>query len=188
MKKQIITIAGKPGSGKSCTSKASAAELGFGHFSSGDLMRELGSKRGLDILDTNKVAESDTELDRQVDEKLIDIGKSSSELVIDSRMAWHWIPDSLKIYLDLDLLTAATRIINDSDEERRAKENIPDDPEEYAEQLQQRLTSESYRYWTKYGVDPYNSKNYDLVVDTASASKNDVVARVVGGYTLWITN
>lgn len=185
-KKDIITISGRPGSGKSTVSKASAVELGFEHFSSGDLMRELGSRRGLNILDTNHAAETDDELDRLVDGRLVGIGKTSRELVIDSRMAWHWIPDSLRVYLDLDLQVAAERIIGDMDEERKAREHIPDNPEEYAAQLALRLESEATRYRSKYGVNPYDTKNYDLVIDTAQNSKSQAVSRVVGEYALWI--
>lgn len=188
VKRDIITIGGRPGSGKSTVSKAAAAELGFGHFSSGDLMRKLGEERGLKILDTNRAAETDDTLDRLVDGSLIEIGQSGRELVIDSRMAWHWMPEAMKVFLDLDLQVAAQRIIDSADEERRVREHIPDDPEEYAAQLEARLASESKRYKSKYGVDPYNVKNYDLVVDTHSNDRYEVTARVVGGYTVWIAS
>jgi ABC-type multidrug transport system fused ATPase/permease subunit len=49
MKKQTITIAGSPGSGKSSTAKAIAAVLGFQHFSSGDFFRQLAVERGQSI-------------------------------------------------------------------------------------------------------------------------------------------
>ncbi|MEZ4103369.1 MAG: nucleoside monophosphate kinase [Candidatus Paceibacterota bacterium] len=42
MKKQIITIAGKPGSGKSTTAKRLSGELNYAHFSSGDFFRQVG--------------------------------------------------------------------------------------------------------------------------------------------------
>lgn len=186
--RDIITVAGRPGSGKSSASKATAIELGFEHFSSGDLMRELGNAQGLQIMDTNRQAEKDARFDRIVDGRLIELGKISTELVIDSRMAWHWIPDSLRVYLDLaDLEVAAQRILKDISEERMAREHIPDNPEEYAEQLRLRLASEAERYKSKYGVNPYDTKNYDLVVDTAVHSLPQSTSLIVGEYVLWIT-
>src|SRR5947209_7447349 len=98
-KRRIITISGRPGSGKSTTAKAVAASLGFPHFSSGDLFRLLAKERGIDVLQANLSAEQNAELDRLVDGRLQEIGREDNELVIDSRMAWHWMPTSFKVFL-----------------------------------------------------------------------------------------
>ncbi|HRB82678.1 MAG TPA: nucleoside monophosphate kinase [Acinetobacter johnsonii] len=180
----ILTIAGRPGSGKSTASQNIASQLHLPHFSSGDYMRKLGAERGLNILETNHKAEEDDELDQKVDQKLRELGLLGVSRVIDSRMAWHWIPDSLKVYLDLDLLTAAIRIIKDASEERKAKEHIPDDPEEYAEQLRLRHESEARRYMHKYGVNPYDTKNYDMVVDTHEHDIEQTTGLIVARYLL----
>lgn len=182
----ILTIAGRPGSGKSTASKAVARRLELPHFSSGDYMRQLGAEQGLNILETNHKAEEDDKLDQAVDGKLRELGQAGLSLVIDSRMAWHWIGDSLKVYLDLDLLTAAERIIAGASEERKAREHIPDDPEEYAEQLQLRLASEARRYMLKYGVNPYDTDNYDLVVDTHRHDLEQTTGIVIAEYELWV--
>ena len=102
-KKHIITIAGKPGSGKSTTSKAVAHSLGFTHFSSGDFFRAIGKERGIDVFQANLVAEAEEDIDHLVDEKLRTLGENEDNMVIDSRMAWHWMPYSFRVYLDLDL-------------------------------------------------------------------------------------
>ena len=59
MKKQIITICGGLGSGKSSTAKEVARILGFKHFSSGDFFREVGLELGLSINEINKRGTSD---------------------------------------------------------------------------------------------------------------------------------
>jgi predicted cytidylate kinase len=185
-KKHIITIAGKPGSGKSFTSKTVAANLGYKHFSSGDLFRAIGKERGINVLATNLAAEQEKEIDHMVDEKLRDIYESEDELVIDSRMAWHWMSGSFKVYLDLDLEVAATRILADMDTSRRSAEDIPEKPSEYAERLQDRLDSEIKRYSNLYNVNPYDVNNYDLVIDTQTHSKEQAVDRVITEYKKWI--
>src|SRR5436309_447831 len=112
MKKHIISIAGRPGSGKSTTAKTVAESLGFRHFSTGDLFREIGAQMGIDLLNANFEAEQRApEIDRRVDGRLMDIEKHDDNLVIDSRMAWHFVPSSYKVFLDLDLTVAAGRII-----------------------------------------------------------------------------
>ena len=185
-RKSIITIAGRPGSGKSTAAKRVAAQLGFDHFSSGDLFRALGKERGFDVLQTNLSAEENAEVDHLVDERLRQIGETEDNKVIDSRTAWHWIPSSYKVFLNLDLETAAARILNDMDDARLASEHIKRDPAEYAKTLQTRLDSETRRYKALYDIDPYNMNNYDLVIDTAANSADQVVEQILAGFKAWL--
>ncbi len=185
-KTSIITIAGKPGSGKSSTSKGVAAKLDYRHFSSGDLFRSIAAERGLDVKSANQHAEKESSIDDLVDQRLQEIGRTDSDIVIDSRTAWHWMPNSFKVYLDLDLNIAAKRIIMASDERQTANEYIPEDHEEYVEELQQRLDSEARRYESLYGINPYNTSNYDLVIDTAKYPIDEVVDKIVDAYKTWL--
>ncbi len=186
-KKFIITIAGKPGSGKSVTSKMLAARFGYQHFSSGDLFRAIGKEHGIDdVREINLAAErGELNVDELVDQRLRDIGQTEDQIVIDSRTAWHWIPQSFKVYLDLDLVTAAERILKNIDDFRSSHEYIPDSPEEYALLLEERLASETRRYRKLYDVDPYDTRNYDLVVDTKVNSIEEVVAIIVRHFKDW---
>lgn len=171
--KKIITIAGKPGSGKSTISRMLAEELGYKHFSSGDLFRAIAKEKGVSVDEINVIAETDTSIDEEVDQKLRDL-RDESELIIDSRMAWHWIPESLKVYLDLDLNIAADRIITNNSQERFANEQVAKNAEEYAQQLERRLQSEAKRYMTLYNVNPYDTAHYDLVIDTFKHNPDQV--------------
>lgn len=185
-KKHIITIAGRPGSGKSTAARNVASELGYSHFSSGDLFRAIGKERGIDLLSANHVAEKEVDIDHLVDQKLRDIGANEDEFVIDSRMAWHWMPYSFKVYLDLDLLTAAQRILAAKDASRHDNEHVHEDPEHYAVDLQKRLDSEARRYKTLYDVNPFVLSNYDLVIDTAQYGIEDVARMILDGYRQWV--
>jgi cytidylate kinase len=188
-KKPIITIGGRPGSGKSTTAKGVAKLLHFTHFSSGDLFREVSKQQGQTVLQANQEAEKVdgiSTIDQLVDQKLRDIGNSKSDIVIDSRMAWHWIPDSFRIFLDLDTKTAASRILKDMTPERIAVEHIPEDIDEYARQLDERFASESRRYNKMYNADPYNITNYDLVIDTKANDLETVIQQVIKAYQDWI--
>jgi cytidylate kinase len=185
-KKHIITIAGRPGSGKSTTSRAVAQRLGYEHFSSGDLFRAIGKERGIDVYQTNLVAEKEKDIDQLVDQKLRDIGATQDEVVIDSRLAWHWMPSSFKVFLNLDLLIAAQRILGKDDPFRSAHEHIPDDPAKYATILQDRLDSEARRYKKLYNANPYDTSNYDLVVDSGARSVEEVVEEILAAYRAWL--
>jgi cytidylate kinase len=190
-KKQIITIGGRPGSGKSTTAKAISEQLGFMHFSSGDLFRAVSREHGQDVLQSNLEAEKEdgvSKIDQLVDQRLRDIGTNDNQLVIDSRMAWHWMPYSFRVFLDLDLETAAHRILGGMTPERIQAEHISEDPAEYAESLNERLESEARRYKKMYQINPYDLTNYDLVVDTKVNSVEEVVAQIVEVYTSWATD
>lgn len=185
-KKHIITIAGKPGSGKSTTAKGLTETLQYQRFSSGDFFRAIGKERGIDVFQTNLVAESETNIDELVDQKLRDLGETGDNMIIDSRMAWHWMPYSFRVYLDLDITTAAKRIFTTLEKERLEAESIPDTAQEYAVQLQQRLDSEAKRYKNLYSVNPYDISNYDLVLDTAQHGTQEVQQIIIDAYNAWL--
>lgn len=184
MKKQIITIAGRPGSGKSSAAKGTAKKLGFEHFSSGDLFRSLGRERGVNVLEANLPGVTE-ELDELVDAKLREIGSTKDELVIDSRTAWHWIPTSFKVFLDLDMLIAASRILDEMSDARLASEHIHREPAEYAKILQRRLDIEAERYRRIYGIDPYDPNNYDLVIDTNTHNSEQTIKKIIDAFMKW---
>ena len=192
-KKHIITIAGKPGSGKSTTAKRLAEKLGYDHFSSGDLFREIARTRGQNVKQANLEAEGkrldDDNIDEMVDRRLREIGERDDNKVIDSRTAWHWIPVAFKVFLDLDLDLAADRIIKAmevSDVAGVRNEHIPTSVHAYAQELEERLASESRRYESLYKIDPYTLSNHDFVVDTGMSNPDEVVAKIEAAYNEWL--
>ena len=185
-KTRIITIAGKPGSGKSTASKAVAMELGYEHFSSGDLFRAIGKELGADVHQTNVLANQQHHIDQVVDQRLVDIGEKQERVVIDSRLAWHWIPNSFKVYLDLDLSIAAKRILANIDPKRMENEHIPNNATAYTQALEARLGEETRRYLEKYQADPYKLSNYDLVIDSAKNGPEEVTGMILSEYRKWL--
>jgi cytidylate kinase len=183
----IITIGGKPGSGKSTISKRLAATLGYKHFSSGDLFRAIAREKNISVDAINLLAESDPSIDEAVDAKLRELGETEDEIIIDSRMAWHWIPHSFKVYLQLDLAIAADRIYNAKNTERRESEETATSVREYHAQLETRLESEAKRYMTLYQQNPYDPDHYDLVVDTYEHNPDQVEEIVLREYRAWLT-
>lgn len=178
----IITIGGKPGSGKSTISKRLASLLGYKHFSSGDLFRAIAREKNISVDKINLLAESDPTIDEAVDEKLRELGATENEIVIDSRMAWYWIPHSFKVYLTLDLAIAADRIYNARNEERFENEDTAHSVIEYKAQLEKRLASEAKRYMKLYQQDPYDPSHYDLVIDTHTHNPEQVIEKITEVY------
>ena len=185
MKKEIITICGGLGSGKSSTAKGVAQALGYQHFSSGDLFRQVGLELGLSINEINIRAETDKKIDEMTDQKLRDLG-NGSKLVIDSRTAFHWIPESFKVYLDLPPEIAKNRVVNSLKENplRMQSEKVSTSEEAY-EKLRARLVSEQKRFWDLYKIDNTKKEQFDLVVDTDKNNLQEVIQIIVSAYKNW---
>jgi cytidylate kinase len=186
VKKEIITICGGLGSGKSSTAKRVASELGYQHFSSGDLFRQVGIDMGLSVTELNIHAEKEPEIDFKVDEKLRNLG-NSDKLVIDSRTAYHWIPGSFKVYLELAPEIAKHRVVNSLKENdlRMQSENVRT-PEEAYSKMQLRFESEQKRYWDLYKIDNTKKEAFDLVIDTNKNNLEQVVQIILEGYRNWL--
>ena len=184
MKRELITIAGSLGSGKSSTAKAVAQALGYRHFSSGDLFRKIAAERGESVEATNISAEAQKDIDYQVDELLQKMGKEEDRLVIDSRMAWHWMPESFRVFLFLDLDPAAERVFQDVLNKTRVSEH-GQSLEEVRASIERRFASEQKRYMALYGVNPTDPKNFDLVIDTKNNNLDSVVQAVLEKYNAW---
>jgi len=184
MKRELITIAGSLGAGKSSTAKKVAQALGFRHFSSGDLFRKIAAERGESVEATNLSAEVQKDIDFKVDNLLKKMGRTEEKLVIDSRMAWHWMPDSFKVFLALDTDSAAERIFNDVQSKRRLSEDAST-LSDVRTSIERRFASEQKRYLALYGVDPTDPNNFDLVINTKENSLDAVVDTVLKAYAVW---
>ena len=182
-RKPIITIAGFQGSGKSSTARLVAKKLNFKHFSSGDLFREIAKERGLSIEAINLTAEEQKEIDYEVDERLKAMA-NDRDLVIDSRLAFHWIPDSFKVFLLLDPDTAAERIYEQIRTEGRKSQSAAS-IEEVKKNIEIRRASEKRRYFDLYQLDPMDPAHFDVVIDTKENGLEAVAEKVVDAYRGW---
>ena len=188
MKKEIITIAGTLGSGKSSTAKKVAEILGFKHFSSGDFFRQVGLELGLSVNETNKAAETNPKIDEMTDEKLRQL-RNTEKIVVDSRTAFHWIPESFKVYLNLPPEVAKNRILNSMKENKlRQQSEQSSSAEEVFNKNKERFESEQKRYWDLYKIDNTNKSQYDLIIDTNKNNLNEVVEKIVSEYKKWKEN
>lgn len=184
-KKAIITIAGLPGSGKSSTADGVAQALGFKRFSSGDFWRQIARDKGVSVEELNVMAETDPSIDHLVDETVRKTGEGN-KIVIDSRLAFHWIPDSFKVFLKIDPKTAATRAFAHMQKNGRVSQTA-DSLEEAYEKALARIKSENMRYKDLYGVSYLDESHFDLVIDTTKDDLEGVVQKVLAAYAEWRT-
>ncbi|MEI6280524.1 MAG: AAA family ATPase [bacterium] len=187
MKKEIIAITGTLGSGKSSTADCVAKELEFKRFSSGDFMRKIALEMNISLNELNIKAQNDNNIDKRIDDEVRKIGMMN-RVVVDSRLAFHWIPESFKVYLDLPPEIAKERILNNlkENELRRQSEDSSNTEEIYGKIIS-RLESEKKRYKELYGLDHTDKSNYDLVIDTNKNNLIRVVSIIISEYKKWLT-
>lgn len=184
MNKKIITIAGKLGSGKSSTAKKVAEMLNLIHFSSGDFLRNVATDRGLSIKELMIAAESDPQIDYDID-KILKSKKNDENIIIDSRLAFHWIPESFKVYLEIDPDVAAKRMFYDLEtNESRMESEHAKNIDEMKQEMLERHNSDKRRYQKLYSIDHTDHKNFDLVIDTGLVENdlNAVVKKILAAY------
>jgi cytidylate kinase len=190
-KKHIITIAGKLGSGKSSTAKRVSEMLDYKHLSTGDFFRAIADKRGVSLVDLNKMAETDLSLDKEVDDRNIEIGKMEN-VVLDSRLGFHFIPDSFKVFLDLDPIVAAKRILEDKKNNINRHKEVSgsfDTEENILKSISERLILEKNRYKELYGIDDNTSpEHFDLVINTGEIPLEEVCKKIINEYDSWLNN
>lgn len=171
----IITISGKAGSGKSTIAKLLSEKLNLKHYSIGDLMRAMAAEKGLSLLEFNKLAEKDSSIDFELDNKLKELGKTKDNFVVDGRLASFFVPNAqVKVFLDADDEVRAQRILNDKRLHEKSKSL-----KEMIANIKKREESEKKRYQKYYGVSYMDKKLYNYAIDTSNMAPNEVADKIM---------
>ena len=169
----IITIAGMSGSGKSTVGKFLAERLGLKKYSMGDLRRKMASDRGMTIAELNKLGEKEGWTDKDADDYQKNVLSKEDDFVIDGRLSWFFIPDSIKVFLDVDPKIGAERIFLEQRGAERGEKKWKS-VEEVEKFNEERLKSDIKRYEKLYGINPYNKENYDMIMDTSDMAIDEM--------------
>ncbi len=173
----IITLSGLPGSGKSTVARMLAKRLGYQFFSMGDLRGQAALERGLTIDEFNALPEN---TDTIVDEYQKKLGQTEDNLIIDGRISWHFIPESFKVFLDVDPQVGAERIFVGKRGANRGDEPEYRDAAHVRDTLAARVADDTVRYKKHYGIDFADRSVYDLVIDTSTQTPEETAAAILG--------
>ncbi len=140
----------------------------------------MAKEKGITLNELDKLGEESDFSDRPVEDYVEKLGKTEDNIVIESRTAFHFIPSSIKIFIDVSLERGAKRIMGDEKSNLTRNEHLYKSIEEAKKKIKERMESDEKRYKKYYGIEPYDPKNFDFVVDSTNISKNQVLSRVLG--------
>ena len=161
----IITIAGLALSGKDTTAELLAEKTGFKLLKS--TMKEFARKKNLDVLEFEKqYAEKTSQFDREMDEWQKRVVAEEKDCILTSQLSAVNIPNAeLKVWLYAPVEERAKRAVN--------RDNKT--PEESAEYVKSRDKEFRERVKKVYGIDWWDLKYYDLVINSAKFKPEQVV-------------
>jgi cytidylate kinase len=177
---KIISITGDLGSGKSTISNLLCKRINYEYIYTGKIQREIARKHNMTTLELNKYAETHPEIDEEIDSTFKSLNEAS-DLIVDSRLAWFFIPNSFKIFLKTNLIVSANRICGDNQRENEKYAST----EDAVNKIIARKASENKRYTELYGADCSDLSNFNLVIDTSFVTPERVADIILAEYDSW---
>lgn len=160
----IIAIAGLIGVGKSTVARRLAERFGLRYVSAGEVFRDLARRKSLSVLEINRLAESQPELDRDLDRMQAERAREGP-CVVESRLAGWMVQADVKVWLRAPIDVRAGRVA--------AREGMT--VEDARSDVESREESERRRYRELYGIDINDLSPYDLVIDTSRWDVESIV-------------
>ena len=181
--KNIIVMSGDIGSGKSSVATALKQLTGFDVIGTGTIQRAIATRRGLTTLELNTISQTDRSIDDEIDSYVVELGKTQDRLILDSRLAWHFIPEAFKVFLAVDPVVGAERVFHAS----RNDENNPS-LEATLENNLKRQSIEDQRFHKLYNVNFRKYDNYDLIIDTSYTSPEVIAGKIKACFEAWLNH
>ncbi len=164
-----IAISSRSGCGNTTVTKMVAEKLGYPMINF--TFRQMAEERGMDFWDFCRLAETDYNIDRELDRRQVEMAMALPDCVLGSRLAIWMLSDAdLKVYLTATAETRAKRILRREGGtfEQRYKETVDRDNHDTA------------RYLKIYGIDNTSAeKTADLVISTDDRTPEEIVSMII---------
>ncbi|MDW5563340.1 MAG: AAA family ATPase [Methanomassiliicoccus sp.] len=163
-----ITISGPPGSGKTTACRLVAERLHLRVVISGDIFRQLAKESSMSLATFGSMCESDPDVDRRLDERMVEIARSGDDLLLEGRLTAHMLTmhgiPAFRVYMGADLEVRAARVV-----EREGGTQA-----QRKQEIVEREKCEARRYRAYYDIDINDRNIYDLVIDTTDKTPEQV--------------
>ncbi len=160
-----IAISSKSGCGNTTVTTLLSNALGYPMINF--TFRQMAKERGVDFWDFCKLAETDYEIDRELDRRQVEMAMKEENCILGSRLAiWMLEKADLKVYLTASEETRANRVL-------KREGGIF---EERYRQTVNRDKHDTNRYKIIYGIDNTNAEEIaDLIIQTDDKTPNEIV-------------
>ncbi len=175
----IITISGTAGSGKSTLAKKLEEALGFPRIYVGGIRRAMAQEKGMTLAEFNEWSQTNSEGDVPVDTRVQEEARKLDNAIVEGRVMYHFLPESLKIFVDANLDVAAERIFHDMQTNDRNEGANLTSVEAVKQSIIERQQSDNARYKKYYGIDVFNHKNYDFVIDSSTITAQEIFEKTL---------
>ena len=175
-----ISLSGLAGSGKSSVGKLLAKKLNYEFVSVGNYSRQLAvDKFGMSINQFQDYCKNNPEMDKKIDQYFNYNCESKSNLIIDYRLAFHFLNDCFHVFLTVSDDIAIKRITQSNDRELELNGSS-----DIHQQIKTRNENMRLRFEEIYNVDFTNHKNYKLIINTDNRSLEEVAQLIYKNFEL----
>ena len=179
----IITISGKPCTGKSTMAEIFIKKYNFERIYAGGIFKAIAKERGMDILELVK-SDDVIKVDREVDERLKAVydERFEDDILIESRTSWSFMPKAFNVFIDVSADVMAERLFNSDRTEKERGSSII----EAKNKVMSRYNEDVQRYKNLYGIDCDDLSNYDFVIDNSNLSPEETADKIFEAYKNYI--
>lgn len=166
----VLIIGGLSGTGSTTASRLVAERLGLEHVYAGRIFREHAAAAGETIEQYNETLKRHPELERKIDDGLIERARQGNVIIESRVLAWILPPGTpgFKVWLTCD----------EDERLRRIREREPGTTED----IKTRERLERERYETLYSISLSDLGTQDLVIDTTKIPAKEVAERILTAF------
>lgn len=139
----------------------------------------MAEAKGITLEELNVIGEKEDWTDKEVDAYQKQLGQTGDNLVISGWVSFHFIPNSVKIFLEVSDAEGSRRIHTDSGVARQTEAKQFGTLADVQKSVHARMENSSRRYQKYYGLDIYDPRHYNLIVDTTDIPAAEVVERII---------
>jgi len=180
----IITISGTPGSGKSTIAKKLCESFSAERIYAGGMRRELARSKGLTLEQLNEYAKTHPETDVDIDKMVVERARAMNRLnkivIVEGRVQYHFLAESLKLFIKVDPKIGAKRVWNEiqKDNADQRNEGKFSSLDVMTKRVVEREEEDALRYIKFYGIDHRDESQYDFVLDTSHLNIEQAFSKV----------
>lgn len=175
----IITLSGKPCTGKSTAAEIFVKKYGFERIYAGAIFKSVAREMGIDITElvaSDKIVEVDYKVDGEL--KNVYETRFDENLLIESRTAFSFMPKAFNVFIDVEDNEMARRLFNSDRPANERGKTL----KEAKEKVLSRFNSDAERYKKIYGIDINDLSKYNAVIDNTNLTAEETADKIYEEY------